>query len=108
LHQIEVNSAVARIQELRQQAPTNDLYKQEEAFALFQTGNYQQGLQILQSVQNPNLLNASSYLELLGDFQFKMGATADAVKSWERAKNCGDGSIRLNEKIETKTYVKAL
>ncbi len=108
LHQIEVKSAMARIQELRQLAPANDLYKQEEAFALFQVGNYQQGLQILQSVQNPNLLVSSSYLELLGDFQFKIGATADAVKSWERAKNCGDGSIRLNEKIETKTYVKAL
>ncbi|MFM6946725.1 MAG: tetratricopeptide repeat protein [Flavobacteriales bacterium] len=108
LHQIELNSAMARIQELRQQAPTNDLYKQEEAFAYFQSENFQQGLQLLQTINNTNLLHSSSYLELLGDFQFKIGAKNEALQSWQRAKEFGDGSIRLNEKIETKNYVKAL
>lgn len=108
LHQIEIKSATARLQELRQQAPANDLYKQEEAFALFQTGNFQQGLQILQTVQNPNLLKSSSYHELLGDFHFNLGALQEAIKSWELAKTFGDGSIHLNEKILKKTYVKAL
>lgn len=103
--QIEVKSAMARLRELRQISPDNDLYKQEEAFAQFQAGNYQQGLDVLKTIQNQNLLKSSSYHELLGDLYFKMGATQEAIKSWELAQTFGEGSLQLAEKILKKTYV---
>ena len=108
LHQIEVKSAFSRLMELRQLAPSNELYQQEEAFAYFQTGNFQQGLQLLQSIQNQSLINSSAYQELLGDFYFHLGAFQEAFNSWEKARTFGEGSIHLNEKIIRKKYVKAL
>jgi tetratricopeptide (TPR) repeat protein len=104
-HQIEVKSAMARLLELRQLSPDNDLYKQEEAFAHFQAGNYQQGLAILKAVQNQNVLKSSSYHELMGDLQFKLGESQEALKCWELAQTFGEGSLQLADKILKKSYV---
>jgi tetratricopeptide (TPR) repeat protein len=105
LHQFETKSAAARLAELRALSPENDLYKQEEAFADFQSGQYLAGIQLLQSIKNPNLLKSSSYHELMGDLQFKQGAIEDALKSWERAQTFGEGSLQLTEKILKRSYV---
>jgi len=50
-------------------------------------------------------LKSSSYHELMGDLQFKLGESQEALKCWELAQTFGEGSLQLADKILKKSYV---
>jgi hypothetical protein len=47
--------------------------------------------------------NNAEMNERMGDIQFRLQNTDDAVKYWNKAKANGGGSAELDEKIKTRT-----
>lgn len=86
--------------------PKNASIADTYALVLFKIGKYDQALSwILKALQNNEAANPV-YLEHYGDILFFKGDLINAVLQWQKAKQAGNDSEKLNKKINEKKYIK--
>lgn len=69
---------------------------------LYAEGNYDKAAQQLETARKSGAQYWPSALELSGDVLFKLGKIDEAVAFWEQAKNRGENSPRLLDKISNR------
>ncbi len=85
--------------------PTDPTYLDTYGWALFQLEDYANAqLYLEKALENGG--SSGEILEHLADTYFKLGRIDDAVLFWQQALKAGGGSDRLEQKINSKSYVK--
>ncbi|MFV0289727.1 MAG: tetratricopeptide repeat protein, partial [Mangrovibacterium sp.] len=98
----EAESCASR---LVQANPTNSTFLDTYAWVLFKRGNYE----LAKFYQETAIENDDSitglYFEHYGDILFKLGDEVKALEQWVKAKEIGEASELIDEKIKKKTYL---
>ncbi|MDD3875016.1 MAG: tetratricopeptide repeat protein [Bacteroidales bacterium] len=85
--------------------PNSPSFQDTYAWILYKQGDYENALIWLEkALENGGITNAV-ILEHYGDVLFRLNKKDDAIKQWEKAKEVGNGSVFLDEKIRTKTLI---
>ena len=80
-------------------------YVKTKAFALFQSDQFAESKQVLEpALQQMSGQVDGPVLELYGDILIKLDMVEQAVAQWQKAKELGNTSPKLDQKIETKQY----
>ncbi|WP_199138471.1 tetratricopeptide repeat protein [Pedobacter sp. ASV12] len=87
---------------LPQNASIADTY----AMVLLKQGKYEQALNWIEKALQNNEASNPVYLEHYGDILFLKGETTAALEQWQKAKQAGNDSDKLNKKINEKKYIK--
>jgi tetratricopeptide (TPR) repeat protein len=86
--------------------PKNASILDTYAIVLFKLGKYEEALGwITKALQNNEATNPV-YLEHYGDILFLKGEKDNALVQWQKAKQAGNDSEKLNKKINEKKYIK--
>ncbi len=80
--------------------PDIDTYIDTYAWVLFKLGRYQEAEQALRKVVGQKNVTSGIYYEHYGDILFKMGVPDEAMNYWKGAKEIGNTSEKIDEKIE--------
>lgn len=94
--------AAKAVQALPKNASVIDTY----AIVLFKLGKYDQALSWIEKALQNNEASNPVYLEHYGDILFLKGEKEQAVVQWQKAKQAGNDSEKLNKKINEKKYLK--
>ena len=86
--------------------PKNTSIADTYALVLFKLGKYDLALTWIQKVLPNNEASNPVYLEHYGDILFLKGDKEEAVLQWQKAKQAGNDSEKLNKKINEKKYIK--
>ncbi len=86
--------------------PQNASIADTYAMVLFKQGKYEQALNWIEKALQNNEASNPVYLEHYGDILFLKGETAGALEQWQKAKQAGNDSDKLNKKINEKKYIK--
>ncbi len=77
--------------------PNNPTYLDTHAWVLYVMGKYEEAkIQLEKAVKNSN---DGTILEHYGDVLFRLGATEEAIKYWEKAKEQGGATDLIDKKI---------
>ncbi|MFC2121932.1 tetratricopeptide repeat protein [Bacteroidota bacterium] len=79
--------------------PQNPTFMDTYAWVLFQQGNYDKALKIIEDVIRIGEDISDVELEHYGDILYMLERKEDAVVQWKKAIKLGEGSGKLNEKI---------
>ncbi len=82
--------------------PLRSIYLDTYGWILFKMENYSEAVKYLSKAVQYDTFKSSEILEHLGDAQYKSGDIQSAVKSWQAAKESGEGSDQLDDKIKNK------
>jgi len=105
-YQIEPEKTQERLTQLLQKSADprcTHLY----ALSFFQQGEYTKALEWQLKITDQKFIQNPIYQEQLGDIYFKLGQLQNALLSWKKAQELGEGSPALYEKITQKNYVQA-
>ena len=86
--------------------PKNTSIADTYALVLFKLGKYDLALTWIQKALPNNEASNPVYLEHYGDILFLKGDKEEAVLQWQKAKQAGNDSEKLNKKINEKKYIK--
>ena len=86
--------------------PKNTSIADTYALVLFKLGKYDLALTWIQKALPNNEASNPVYLEHYGDILFLKGEKEEAVLQWQKAKQAGNDSEKLNKKINEKKYIK--
>jgi len=85
--------------------PENASYLDTYGWVLYKKGDFSGALEnigkAIEKSENPN----GTLLEHYGDVLFKLGRTEEALKYWKDAKNAGDSSEFIDQKIEKQKLI---
>lgn len=76
------------------------------ALVLFKLGKYDLALSWIEKALQNNEASNPVYLEHYGDILFLKGEKDKAIMQWQKAKQAGNVSEKLNKKINEKKYIK--
>lgn len=82
--------------------PDNAIYLDTYGWIFYKMGNYAEAEKNLSKAVKSDKGRSGEILEHLGDAQFKLGKTDQAVDSWKSAKQVGGGSDGLENKIKNR------
>jgi len=85
-------------------APNQASFQDTYAWILFQLKEYDNALIWIEKAIENSTTPSGEILEHKGDILFKNNDLTEAVKYWEKAKLKGGASLRIDEKINDKTY----
>ncbi len=85
--------------------PTSATYLDTYAWVLFKQGNYSLAKFYQETALEYNEDKSGVLFEHYGDILYMLGEKEEALKQWEKAKEIGDHSDLLDEKIKQKTYI---
>jgi len=74
-------------------------------YVLFVKGKFQDSEIWIKRSLDKGASNSGTVLEHYGDVLFKLNRTAEALEYWNKAKEAGDASDRIDQKIEQKKYI---
>lgn len=94
--------AVKAVSALPKHASVLDTY----AIVLLKLGKYELALQTIEKALQNNDAANPVYLEHYGDILFLKGEKDKALIQWQKAKQAGNDSEKLNKKINEKKYIK--
>lgn len=94
--------AAKAVQALPKNASVIDTY----AMVLFKLGKYDQASSWIEKALQNNEASNPVYLEHYGDILFLKGEREQAIIQWQKAKQAGNVSEKLNKKINEKKYIK--
>lgn len=104
------NQNLAKAEQLAAKAagamPKNASIADTYAMVLFKLGKYDQALSWIEKALQNNEASNPVYLEHYGDILFLKGSTEQALVQWQKAKQAGNDSDKLNKKINEKKYIK--
>ncbi|RZK52086.1 MAG: tetratricopeptide repeat protein, partial [Pedobacter sp.] len=86
--------------------PKNASVLDTYAIVLFKLGKYDLALSWIEKALQNNEASNPVYLEHYGDILFSKGEKEKAVVQWQKAKQAGNDSEKLNKKINEKKYIK--
>ncbi|RZK33290.1 MAG: tetratricopeptide repeat protein, partial [Pedobacter sp.] len=86
--------------------PKNTSVLDTYAIVLFKLGKYDLALSWIEKALQNNEASNPVYLEHYGDILFSKGEKEKAVVQWQKAKQAGNDSEKLNKKINEKKYIK--
>lgn len=86
--------------------PQNSSILDTYAIVLFKLNRIDDALVYIQKALKNNEAGNPVYLEHYGDILFLKGDKESAVAQWQKAKNAGNDSEKLNRKINEKKYIK--
>jgi len=86
--------------------PQNSSILDTYAIVLFKLNRIDDALTYIQKTLQNNEDNNPVYLEHYGDILFLKGDKENAVLQWQKAKNAGNQSEKLDRKINEKKYIK--
>jgi len=86
--------------------PKNASVLDTYAMVLFKLGKYDEALNWISKALQNNGASNPVYLEHYGDILFLKGEKENAVVQWQKAKQAGNDSEKLNKKINEKKYLK--
>lgn len=86
--------------------PQNSSILDTYAIVLFKLNRFDEALKHIEKALQNNEGNNPVYLEHYGDILFLKGDKENAVSQWQKAKNAGNQSEKLNRKINEKKYIK--
>lgn len=85
--------------------PESAIYLDTYAWILFMNKEYAEAKKYMELALNNGGNKQGVLVEHYGDILFKLGDTEGALKHWKMAKELGDASDKVDEKITTKTYI---
>jgi tetratricopeptide (TPR) repeat protein len=86
--------------------PKNASVLDTYAIVLFKLGKYDVALGFIEKALQNNEASNPVYLEHYGDILFLKGEKEKALMQWQKAKQAGNDSEKLNKKINEKKYIK--
>jgi tetratricopeptide (TPR) repeat protein len=86
--------------------PKNASVLDTYAIVLFKLGKYDLAQSLIQRALQNNEASNPVYLEHYGDILFLKGDKDGAMLQWQKAKQAGNDSEKLNKKINEKKYIK--
>lgn len=86
--------------------PQNSSIADTYAMVLLKQAKYEQALNWIEKALQNNEASNPVYLEHYGDILFLKGETVAALEQWQKAKQAGNDSDKLNKKINEKKYIK--
>lgn len=86
--------------------PKNASVADTYAMVLLKQAKYEQALSWIEKALQNNEASNPVYLEHYGDILFLKGETEKALVQWQKAKQAGNDSEKLNKKINEKKYIK--
>lgn len=86
-------------------APNQASYEDTYAWVLFQDKKYEDADAWIDKALKNGGDKSGTIVEHKGDVLFKLGNITEALKYWQKAKELGNTSDKIDEKITTKTYV---
>lgn len=100
----DLDKAESIIKQVLAVSPNESHFLDTYGWVLFQKGKYADALE---QFKKANVSRADDKLitEHLGDAYFKTGNVTEALNYWKKAKSLGSANLKLNEKIDKKTYV---
>jgi tetratricopeptide (TPR) repeat protein len=104
LAKIDLDNAESLIIQVVEQSPNESHFIDTYGWILFQKGDYKKSLEKFQQALSLKP-DDKHILEHNGDAQFKLGNIQEALSLWKKAKEMGSQNLKLNEKIEKKTYL---
>lgn len=84
--------------------PEEAAFVDTRGWIAFQEENYQESKEWISKALNLGGSGDGAILEHYGDVLFKLGQTSDAVDYWRSAKNAGNASFLIDQKIVDKTW----
>ncbi|MFV0365834.1 MAG: tetratricopeptide repeat protein [Mangrovibacterium sp.] len=101
----DLDKAEACANKVVQANPANATYLDTYAWVLFKKGDYALAKFYQETAIEKDESGSGVFYEHYGDILSKLGDEAGALKQWKKAKEAGDASELLDEKIEQKTYL---
>lgn len=86
--------------------PKNNSVADTYAIVLLKLGKFDQALSWIEKALQNNEASNPVYLEHYGDILFSKGDKDNALVQWQKAKQAGNNSEKLNRKINEKKYIK--
>ncbi|MDR1860777.1 MAG: tetratricopeptide repeat protein [Bacteroidales bacterium] len=87
--------------------PTNDTFLDTYAWVLFKQKEYEKAKTYIElSLENGGSANAV-IVEHYGDILYMLGQRKKAVEQWKKAKELGEGSDKLDQKIKESKYIES-
>lgn len=84
-------------------SPDNATFLDTWAWVLYQSGKYAKALEIMEKVIKLGGGNNGEVLEHYGDILFENGMKDEALEQWKKAKELGDTSPEIDQKISSVT-----
>jgi len=85
--------------------PNNASFEDTYAWVLFRSGEYDLADKWIDKAIANGGIKSGTIMEHKGDILMKLGKEQDAIDFWNRAKELGGGSEKLNQKINQKKYI---
>jgi tetratricopeptide (TPR) repeat protein len=79
--------------------PNNGTYQDTYAWVLFKQGKYEDALVWIEKAIANGAGGSAVVVEHYGDILYQLGRKEDAHTQWKKAKELGEGSDKLNEKV---------
>jgi len=79
--------------------PNNGTYQDTYAWVLFKQGKYEEALIWIEKAISNGAGGSAVVVEHYGDILYQLGRKEDAHVQWKKAKELGEGSDKLNEKV---------
>lgn len=79
--------------------PNNGTYQDTYAWVLFKQGKYEDALVWIEKAISNGAGGSAVVVEHYGDILYQLGRKEDAHTQWKKAKELGEGSDKLNEKV---------
>jgi len=99
----DLDKALKMINQCIKIEPDNSTYLDTEAWVLFRLQKYESALQaIKKAVANEKDSVSGEVWEHYGDILYKCADSEKSLEMWEKAKNAGGASDKIDEKIRTK------
>lgn len=88
-----------------QLSPNKPIFLDTHAWVLFKMKKYPEALTIMQKVIALTNHPTGDVFEHYGDILYFNNKLEEAIEAWNKAKNLGGASDKVDQKIQTKTYV---
>ena len=85
--------------------PGNPSFLDTYAWILFQLGEFEDANKWIDSAIDAGGIKSGTIMEHKGDILFKLGKVNDALDFWSRARELGEGSEKLQDKIKQKKFI---
>jgi tetratricopeptide (TPR) repeat protein len=103
LENTDLDKAESLIQQVLENNPNEAHFIDTYGYVLFQQKKYTEALKQFEKALSLNL-NDKHIVEHYGDALFKTGKVNEAINQWKKAKDLGATNLKLNDKINNKTY----
>ncbi len=98
----KLNKALAMTEKSNVLSPANPVFLDTWAWVLYKKKEYDKALEKMEQVIELDGGNNGEILEHYGDILFQNGMTEKAIEQWGKAKNLGNTSPKIDEKIQNR------